>query len=131
MERHNANGLAMAQYLQNHAKVKKVYYPGLTSHPQHALAAKQMRGFGGMISFELGSKKAAKTFLDRVKLCTLAESLGGVESLISHPETMTHASVPPETRKRLGITPGLVRISVGIEDIEDLIADLEHAFEAL
>lgn len=131
MERHNANGLAMAQYLENHAKVKKVYYPGLPSHPQHALAKKQMRGFGGMISFELGSLEAAKAFLDRVRLCSLAESLGGVESLISHPETMTHASVPVETRKRLGITPGLVRISVGIEDIEDLISDLETAFEGI
>ena len=131
MDRHNSNGLAMAQYLENHAKVKKVYYPGLASHPQHALAKKQMKGFGGMISFELGSLEAAKGFLDRVRLCSLAESLGGVESLISHPETMTHASVPVETRKRLGISPGLVRISVGIEDIEDLISDLETAFEGI
>jgi cystathionine beta-lyase/cystathionine gamma-synthase len=90
-----------------------------------------MRGFGGMISFELGSKDAAAKFLNRVKLCSLAESLGGVETLISHPETMTHASVPLDVRTRLGITPGLVRISVGIEDIEDLIADLENAFEAV
>jgi len=131
MDRHNSNGLAMAQYLENHAKVKRVYYPGLASHPQHALAKKQMKGFGGMISFELGSLEAAKGFLDRVRLCSLAESLGGVESLISHPETMTHASVPVETRKRLGISPGLVRISVGIEDIEDLISDLETAFEGI
>lgn len=131
MDRHNSNGLAMAQYLENHSKVKKVYYPGLASHPQHALAKKQMKGFGGMISFELGSLEAAKGFLDRVRLCSLAESLGGVESLISHPETMTHASVPVETRKRLGISPGLVRISVGIEDIEDLIGDLETAFEGI
>jgi cystathionine beta-lyase/cystathionine gamma-synthase len=131
MDRHNSNGLAMAQYLENHSKVKKVYYPGLVSHPQHALAKKQMRGFGGMISFELGSREAAETFLNRVRLCSLAESLGGVESLISHPETMTHASVPAETRKRLGISPGLVRISVGIEDIEDLISDLETAFEGI
>ncbi|MFN2238613.1 MAG: cystathionine gamma-synthase [Thermoanaerobaculia bacterium] len=131
MDRHNSNGLAMAQYLENHPKVKRVYYPGLASHPQHALAKKQMKGFGGMISFELGSLEAAKAFLDRVRLCSLAESLGGVESLISHPETMTHASVPVETRKRLGISPGLVRISVGIEDIEDLISDLETAFEGI
>lgn len=131
MDRHNSNGLAMAQYLENHAKVKKVYYPGLASHPQHALAKKQMKGFGGMISFELGSREAAESFLNRVRLCSLAESLGGVESLISHPETMTHASVPVETRKRLGISPGLVRISVGIEDIEDLISDLEMAFEGI
>jgi cystathionine beta-lyase/cystathionine gamma-synthase len=131
MKRHEENGMAMAQYLSNHRKVKKVYYPGLTSHPQHALAARQMEGFGSMISFELGSKQNAKKFLDRVRLCSLAESLGGVETLISHPESMTHGSVPVETRQRLGITPGLVRISVGIEDIEDLIADLENAFDGV
>ncbi len=131
MERHNANGVAMAQYLANHPKMKRVFYPGLPSHPQHGLARKQMAGFGGMIAFELGSRENAETFLNRVRLCSLAESLGGVETLISHPETMTHASVPPETRKRLGITPGLVRISVGIEDIEDLIADVEHAAEGI
>ena len=131
MDRHNSNGMAMALYLENHSKVKKVFYPGLPSHPQHLLARNQMRGFGGMISFELGSQVAAEAFLNRVRLSSLAESLGGVETLISHPETMTHASVPLETRKRLGITPGLVRISVGIEDIEDLIADLEQAFDAI
>ncbi len=131
MKRHEENGLAMAHYLSNHSKVKRVYYPGLPTHPQHALAAKQMNGFGSMISFELGSKENAKKFLDRVRLCSLAESLGGVETLISHPESMTHGSVPVETRQRLGITPGLVRISVGIEDIEDLIDDLENAFEGV
>ncbi|HEU4520544.1 MAG TPA: cystathionine gamma-synthase [Thermoanaerobaculia bacterium] len=131
MKRHEENGVAMAQYLSHHKKVKKIYYPGLSDHPQHALAKKQMNGFGSMISFDLGSRDNAKAFLDRVRLCSLAESLGGVETLISHPESMTHGSVPPETRKRLGITPGLVRISVGIEDIEDLIADLENAFEAV
>ncbi len=131
MKRHEENGMAMAQYLSNHAKVKKVYYPGLPKHPQHALAKRQMSGFGAMISFELGSKANAKKFLDRVRLCALAESLGGVETLISHPESMTHGSVPAETRMRLGITPGLVRISVGIEDIEDLIADLENAFDGV
>jgi cystathionine beta-lyase/cystathionine gamma-synthase len=131
MKRHEENGQAMANYLAYHAKVKKVYYPGLPDHPQHKLARKQMNGFGSMIAFELGSKEKAKAFLDRVRLCSLAESLGGVETLISHPETMTHASVPVETRKRLGITSGLVRISVGIEDIEDLIADVENAFEAV
>lgn len=131
MKRHEENGMAMAGYLSNHAKVRKVYYPGLPGHPQHALAKRQMQGFGSMISFDLGSKERAKAFLDRVRLCSLAESLGGVETLISHPESMTHGSVPPETRKRLGITPGLVRISVGIEDIEDLIADLENAFEGV
>jgi cystathionine gamma-lyase/cystathionine beta-lyase/cystathionine gamma-lyase/homocysteine desulfhydrase len=131
MKRHEENGQVMANYLAHHAKVKKVYYPGLPDHPQHELAKRQMNGFGSMISFELGSKEKAKAFLDRVRLCSLAESLGGVETLISHPETMTHASVPVETRKRLGITSGLVRISVGIEDIEDLIADVENAFEAV
>jgi cystathionine beta-lyase/cystathionine gamma-synthase len=131
MERHNQNGMAMAEYLSNHSKVKKVYYPGLPKHPQHELARRQMTGFGGVISFELGSKENAARFLDRVSLCSLGESLGGVETLISHPETMTHASVPPEMRKMLGITPGLVRISVGIEDIEDLIADLENAFDGV
>ena len=129
MKRHEENGAAMASYLANHAKVKKVYYPGLPGHPQHQLAKKQMSGFGAMISFELGSKENAAKFLNQVSLCSLGESLGGVETLISHPETMTHASVPIEERKRLGITPGLVRISVGIEDIEDLIADLENAFD--
>jgi cystathionine beta-lyase/cystathionine gamma-synthase len=131
MKQHELNGAEMAKYLVGQKKVKKVYYPGLPDHPQHALAKKQMNGFGSMISFELGSKENAKKFLDRVKLCSLAESLGGVESLISHPESMTHGSVPPATRQRLGITPGLVRISVGIEDIEDLIADVDNAFVAL
>ncbi len=131
MKRHEENGQAMANYLAHHAKVKKVNYPGLPDHPQHELAKRQMDGFGSMISFELGSKENAKAFLDRVRLCSLAESLGGVETLISHPESMTHASVPVEDRMRLGITPGLVRISVGIEDIEDLIADVENAFEGV
>src|SRR3954454_4061028 len=131
MKQHEANGMAMANYLAHHTKVKKIYYPGLTDHPQHALAKRQMNGFGALISFDLGSYDNAKKFLDRVRLCSLGESLGGVETLISHPETMTHASVPVETRTRLGITPGLVRISVGIEDIEDLIADLENAFDGI
>ena len=131
MRQHEENGVAMASYLANHRKVKKVYYPGLPDHPQHELAKRQMSGFGSMISFELGSFENAKKFLDRVRLCSLAESLGGVESLISHPVSMTHGSVPEEMRKRLGITPGLVRLSVGIEDIEDLIADLENAFDGV
>lgn len=131
MEKHCANGEAIARYLENHSKVEKVNYPGLPSHPQHQLAKKQMRGFGSMISFELGSLENAKKFLDRVRLCSLAESLGGVESLISHPETMTHASVPSKDRKKLGITSGLVRISVGIEDLEDIISDLENAFDGV
>ena len=131
MKAHEANGMALASYLAEHPKVQKVYYPGLPDHPQHELARRQMNGFGSMISFELGSYDNAKKFLDRVRLCSLAESLGGVETLISHPETMTHASVPIETRQRLGITPGLVRISAGIEDLEDLRADLENAFEGV
>jgi cystathionine beta-lyase/cystathionine gamma-synthase len=131
MKRHEENGQAMANYLNHHPKVRKVYYPGLADHPQHELAKRQMRGFGALIAFELGSYENAKKFLDRVRICSLGESLGGVETLISHPESMTHASVPIETRTRLGITPGLVRISVGIEDIEDLIGDLENAFEGV
>lgn len=131
MERHEKNGIAIANYVANHRNVKKVNYPGLPDHPQHALAKRQMNGFGALISFELGSKENAAKFLNRVQLCSLGESLGGVETLISHPETMTHASVPVDQRMRLGITPGLVRISVGIEDAEDLIADLEQAFDAI
>jgi cystathionine beta-lyase/cystathionine gamma-synthase len=128
MEAHNANGVAVAKYLSAKKQVQKIYYPGLPTHPGHELAKKQMSGFGAMIAFDLGSLDRAKTFLGRVRLCSLAESLGGVETLISHPATMTHASVPAEQRARLGITDGLVRISVGIEDVEDLIADLEQAF---
>jgi len=128
MEAHNANGVAVAKYLSAQKQVQKIYYPGLPTHPGHELAKKQMSGFGAMIAFDLGSLDRAKTFLGRVRLCSLAESLGGVETLISHPATMTHASVPAEQRARLGITDGLVRISVGIEDVEDLIADLEQAF---
>ncbi len=127
MERHNSNGLAVARHLDGHPKVKKVHYPGLPSHPQYELAKKQMTGFGGMLAFETGSLENARTVLKSVRLCSLAESLGGVETLISHPATMTHASVPPEERQRLGITDGLVRISVGIEDVEDLLADLDQA----
>jgi len=131
MKRHEENGMVMANYLAHHPKVKKVYYPGLADHPQHELAKRQMSGFGAMIAFELGSLENAANFLNRVRLCSLGESLGGVETLISHPETMTHASVPLDTRTRLGITPGLVRISVGIEEIEDLIGDIENAFEGV
>ena len=127
MEQHNRNGQAVAEYLEAHPKVKKVYYPGLKSHPQHELARQQMKGFGAMLSFEVGSRAAAERLLREVKLCSLGESLGGVETLISHPATMTHASVPPAERERIGITDGLVRISVGIEDVEDLIADLDRA----
>jgi len=128
MEAHTTNGMAIANYLRSKKQVKRIYYPGLPDHPGHDLAKKQMSGFGGMIAFELDGLEQAKSFLGQVKLCSLAESLGGVETLISHPATMTHASVPPAERARLGITDGLVRISVGIEDVEDLIADLEKAF---
>jgi cystathionine beta-lyase/cystathionine gamma-synthase len=128
MDAHNANGMTIAKYLQKKKQVSKIYYPGLPTHPGHKLAKKQMSGFGGMIAFDLGSLAKAKRFLGRVRLCSLAESLGGVETLISHPATMTHASVPADQRRKLGITDGLVRISVGIEDVEDLIADLENAF---
>jgi cystathionine gamma-lyase/cystathionine beta-lyase/cystathionine gamma-lyase/homocysteine desulfhydrase len=127
MQQHNANGLALAEFLSTHPKVSKVYYPGLPSHPQHALARKQMRGFGGMLAFEMGSLEAARRVLNGVRLHALAESLGGVETLISHPATMTHASVPPDRRAALGITDGLVRISAGIEDVEDLKEDLAQA----
>jgi len=127
MEAHDKNGRQVAAFLQEHPKVEKVYYPGLTSHPQHEIAKKQQTGFGGMVSFETGSLENARKVLDSVKLCTLGESLGGVETLISHPASMTHAAVPEEARTKLGITDGLVRISVGIEDVEDIIADLDQA----
>lgn len=127
MAQHCATGLALAHFLEAHPKVRKVYYPGLASHPQHDLAARQMKGFGGMLSFDLGSRDAAATLLKSVRLLALAESLGGVESLISHPATMTHASVPVEHRNALGITDGLVRISAGLEDLDDLKDDLTQA----
>ena len=131
MAEHNRNGQALAEYLARHPRVRKVHYPGLPDHPQHALAARQMRGFGGMLAFELGSLEAARTLLNGVRLMSLAESLGGVETLISHPATMTHASVPVERRVSLGITDGLVRISAGIEDIADLLEDLEQALASI
>ena len=131
MVQHNANGLALAEFLAGHPKVRHVYYPGLPSHPQYELAKRQMRGFGGMLAFDLGSLDAARTLLNGVRLHALAESLGGVETLISHPATMTHASVPAERRLALGITDGLVRISAGVEDIEDLKEDLAQALEGV
>ena len=131
MERTNDNAQIIAGYLEGHARVKRTIYPGLTSHPHHALAKKQMRGFGGLISFDVGSIDNARMVLNRLRLMALAESLGGVETLISHPAIMTHASVPKERRDALGITDGLIRISVGIEDVEDLLADLEQALSAL
>lgn len=129
MERTNANAMTIARFLDAHPKVVKTIYPGLPGHPHHALAARQMRGFGGLISFDLGSLEAARSLLGRVRLMALAESLGGVETLISHPAMMTHGSVPPERRAALGITDGLVRVSVGIEDVEDLQEDLAQALE--
>jgi cystathionine beta-lyase/cystathionine gamma-synthase len=127
MLQHNANGISVARHLDAHPKVRKVYYPGLSSHPQHELARKQQRGPGAMLSFDLETLDAARRFLNQVKLCSLAESLGGVETLISVPASMTHASMPADVRNRVGITEGLVRLSVGIEDVEDIIADLDQA----
>jgi cystathionine beta-lyase/cystathionine gamma-synthase len=127
MLQHNANGQAVARHLDAHPKVRKVLYPGLSSHPQHDLARRQQKGPGAMLSFDLGTEEAARRFLNNVKLCSLAESLGGVESLISLPAQMTHASMPKEVRDRVGITDSLVRLSVGIEDVEDIIADLDQA----
>jgi cystathionine beta-lyase/cystathionine gamma-synthase len=127
MLQHNANGISVARHLDAHPKVKKVYYPGLTSHPQHEIARKQQRGPGAMLSFDLQSLEAARRFLNQVKICSLAESLGGVETLISLPALMTHASMPADVRERVGITEGLVRLSVGIEDVEDIINDLDQA----
>jgi cystathionine gamma-lyase len=128
MERHASNAQAVAEFLEAHPKVERVHFPGLRSHPQHALARRQMHGFGGMVTAVLADGLApAKRFLERVEIFALAESLGGVESLIEHPAIMTHASVPPEVRAKIGIGDGLVRLSVGIEDADDLIADLDQA----
>ncbi|HMR03586.1 MAG TPA: PLP-dependent transferase, partial [Candidatus Competibacter phosphatis] len=130
MERHSANALHIAAWLERHPKIERVIYPGLPSHPQHELARRQMRGFGGMIGAVVRGGLAEVTrFLIRCQVFVLAESLGGVESLIEHPAIMTHASVPPEVRRDLGIDDGLVRLSVGIEDVEDLVADLARALE--
>jgi cystathionine beta-lyase/cystathionine gamma-synthase len=127
MAQHNANGLAVAEFLRRHPRVTRVHYPGLPDHPQHELAKRQMRGFGGMVSFDVGTFEAAKRVCDRVKLMALAESLGGVETLICHPASMTHASVPPDRRAAIGLTESMVRISAGIEDPADLVADLQQA----
>jgi len=127
MLQHNANGITVARHLDAHPKVKKVHYPGLPTHPQHDIARRQQKGPGAMLSMDLGSLEAARRFLNQLKLCSLAESLGGVETLVSLPAQMTHASMPPEVRERIGITDGLVRISVGIEDVEDIMADLDQA----
>ena len=131
MERHAQNAAALARFLEQHPQVEKVTYPGLASHPQHALAARQMKGFGGMLTFVVrGGLPAARAFLREVRIFALAESLGGVESLIEHPAIMTHASVPKQTREALGISDGLIRVSCGIEAIGDLIDDLERGFAA-
>ena len=127
MEKHEANGRVVAEFLAAKLGGAKVHYPGLKTHPQHELAARQQRGFGSMMSFDLGTQEAANSFATRLKLCLLAESLGGVETLVGHPATMTHGGVSVEERTRLGITDGLIRISVGIEDVEDILADLEQA----
>lgn len=131
MKQHNENAMIIASFLQKYSNVKAVHYPGLPDHPQHELAKKQMTGFGGMLSIDLGTLEKATKFLNALKIFTTAESLGGVESLAAHPVTMTHGSVPKEERERLGITEGLVRLSVGIEDVEDLLDDLKMALEAV
>jgi cystathionine beta-lyase/cystathionine gamma-synthase len=127
MAAHDHNGRTIAQWLAGRLGPERVFYPGLGSHPQHDLACRQMTGFGGMISFELGSREVAACAMGRFRLFAIAESLGGVESLVNHPASMTHASVPPERRARLGITDGLVRLSVGVEDVDDLLADVAEA----
>jgi len=131
MKAHEENGRAVADFLSTQPKVTRLAYPGLKSHPQHELAVRQQRGFGSMLSFDLGSREAAGRFLAAIKLFLSAESLGGVESLASHSATTTHASLSDEVRESLGITQGLVRLSCGIEDKDDLIADLEQALAAV
>jgi cystathionine gamma-lyase/cystathionine beta-lyase/cystathionine gamma-lyase/homocysteine desulfhydrase len=131
MIQHEINGQAVAKYLESNSKVKAVFYPGLPDHPQHELAKRQMSGFGSMITFELGSLKNAQKMLRKVRICSLAESLGGVETLISHPATMTHAALGEKGRKGIGLTDGMVRISVGVEDADDIIQDLEDALNAV
>ena len=128
MERHCENALAIAQHFENHKEISEVIYPGLTNHPQHELAAKQMNGFGGIISMNIkGGLEKSKRFLEQTKIFALAESLGGVESPIEHPALMTHASLPKDRREAIGISDGLVRLSVGIESLDDLIKDIEQA----
>jgi cystathionine gamma-lyase/cystathionine beta-lyase/cystathionine gamma-lyase/homocysteine desulfhydrase len=131
MKQHDINGRAVAEYLSRHPKVEKVFYPGLAGHPQHELAKRQMKGFGSMITFETGSLENAKKMLAQMKVCVLAESLGGVETLISHPASMTHAAIGAEGRAKIGLTDGMVRISVGIEEVDDILADLEQALGAV
>ncbi len=131
MKQHDVNGRAVAAYLQKHPRVEKVIYPGLAEHPQHELAKRQMKGFGSMITMDTGSLENAKKMLKQLKLCVLGESLGGVETLVSHPATMTHAALGEEGRAKIGLTDGMVRISVGIEDVDDILADLEQALAAI
>jgi cystathionine beta-lyase/cystathionine gamma-synthase len=131
MAQHDRNGRQVAEYLSKHIKVRKVFYPGLPDHPQHELAKRQMSGFGSMIAFETGSLENANKMLRKVRVCCLAESLGGVETLISHPATMTHAAVGEQGRRKIGITDGMVRISVGIEDVDDILDDLDQALAAI
>jgi cystathionine beta-lyase/cystathionine gamma-synthase len=131
MEQHDVNGRLVADFLNGHKKVKKTFYPGLREHPQYELAQRQMTGFGAMIAFETGSLSNANKMLKKVRVCSLGESLGGVETLISHPATMTHAALGAKGRKEIGITDGLVRLSVGIEDVSDIIADLDQALAAI
>ncbi len=131
MEIHDRSGRIVADFLASHKKVKQVFYPGLSNHPQHNLAKRQMSGFGSMITFETGSLKNANKMLKRVRVCSLGESLGGVETLISHPATMTHAALGEKGRKAIGITDGMVRISVGIEDVADILEDLDGALAAM
>jgi cystathionine gamma-lyase/cystathionine beta-lyase/cystathionine gamma-lyase/homocysteine desulfhydrase len=131
MERTNTNAMALAEFLAGHPKVTQVHYPGLPTHPEHALARRQMRGFGGIITFQLGSIERARTLLNKLRLMALAESLGGVETLISHPVSMTHAAVPIEHRNRIGLTDDMVRVSVGIESLDDLKADLAQALDGV
>src|SRR5580692_735523 len=131
MEIHDRNGRIVADFLAKHRKIKKVFYPGLADHPQHELARRQMRGFGSMITFETGSLKNANRMLKKLRVCSLAESLGGVETLISHPATMTHAGLGEKGRKAIGITDGMVRISVGIEDLADILEDLDSGLSAI
>lgn len=131
MQCHNSNAFALANMLSAHPKVSQVFYPGLESHPNHAVAKKLMKGFGGMIGFDVGSASAGKAFVNGVKICTLATSLGGVETIVQHSASMTHATLSPEARLKAGVTDGLIRLSVGIENVDDLIADLKQALEKL
>lgn len=131
MREHEKNSIALANFLSVHPKIKKIFYPGLKQHPQHALAKEQMTGFGGIISIDLGSLEHARKFAESLKIFSLAESLGGVESLVDHPAIMTHASVPARERERMGISDGLIRLSVGVEDKEDLLEDVKHALEKI